>query len=190
VPTPDWKKKFSGEPWYTGDTYNISVGQGDLLVSPIQMAMAVSAVANGGILYRPHFVSQELDASGKTVSNKLPEVVRQGFISPANLATVRQGMWMTVNDPSGTACCLIKQQVPVEVAAKTGTAETVVHDAGTDPALQNKPHAWFEAFAPYDNPQIVIVVLVEHAGEGAQYAAPAVRETLQWYFTAGAGAHH
>jgi penicillin-binding protein 2 len=190
VPTPQWKKQFSGEPWYTGDTYNISVGQGDILVSPLQMAMAVSAIANGGTLLKPHFVSAVTDANGKTVSSTKPEIVRKDFISPSNLSTVRQGMWMAVNDANGTACCLIKQQVPVEVAAKTGTAETVVHDDGADPAHQNKPHSWFEAFAPYKDPQIVIVVLIEHAGEGAQFAAPATRETLQWYFTQGAGAKH
>ena len=188
VPTPDWKKAFSGEGWFTGDTYNISVGQGDLLVSPLQMATALSAVANGGTVYRPHLVSQIVDTAGKVIQQIAPQVIRQGFISPANLATVRRGMWMTVNDPVGTACCKLRDQVPVQVAAKTGTAETVVHDEGVDAAHQSRPHSWFEAFAPYDNPQIVIVVLVEHSGEGAEYAAPAVRETLVWYFTQGAGA--
>jgi penicillin-binding protein 2 len=73
------------------------------------------------------------------------------------------------------------------VAAKTGTAETVVHDDGTDAARQRRPHSWFEAFAPFDQPRIAVVILVEHAGEGAQYAAPAAREVLAWYFTQGAG---
>jgi penicillin-binding protein 2 len=187
VPTPEWKKKFSGEPWYTGDTYNISVGQGDILVSPLQMAMATAAVANGGTLLKPHFVDQVLDGSGKVVQSVKPEVMRQGFISPANLDVVRRGMFGAVNDANGTACCLIKEQVPVQVAAKTGTAETVVHDEGLGAAVESKPHSWFEAFAPYNDPQIAIVVLLEHAGEGAQFAAPATRETLQWYFTQGAG---
>lgn len=188
VPTPEWKKSFSGEAWYTGDTYNISVGQGDMLVSPLQMAAAVSALANKGKLYRPYLVSQVTDASGKVLHQTQPQLVRQNFIDSAHIAIVRQGMWMAVNDPHGTACCLIREQVPVPVAAKTGTAETVVHDEGIDPLLQSRPHAWFEAFAPYDNPQIAMVVLVEHSGEGSQYAAPAVRETLAWYFTQGAGA--
>ncbi len=190
VPTPAWKKAFSGTDWYTGDTYNISVGQGDLLVSPLQMAAAISAIANGGTLYKPHFVNQIVDEAGRVIQQFTPEVTRQNFISAQNLATVRQGMWMAVNDPSGTACCIIKQQVPVPVAGKTGTAETVVHDNGGDPNLQNKPDAWFEAFAPYNNPQIVMVALVVHAGEGAEYAVPPVRETMAWYFTQGAGAKH
>ena len=74
------------------------------------------------------------------------------------------------------ACCLIEQQVPVHVAGKTGTAET-------DPTAEKKSHAWFEAYAPYEDPEIVIVALVENSGEGAQYAAPVVREALTWYFT-------
>jgi penicillin-binding protein 2 len=188
VPTPEWKKAFSGEAWYTGDTYNVSVGQGDLLVSPLQMVMAISVVANGGTLYKPHLVSQITDANGKVVSQLKPEVARQGFIGPADLALVRQGMQLAVTSPNGTACCKIKDEVPVAVAAKTGTAETVAHDTGVDAAQQSKPHAWFEAFAPAESPRIAIVILVEHSGEGAQYAAPAAREVLQWYFTQGSGA--
>ncbi len=188
VPTPDWKKDFSGSDWYTGDTYNVSVGQGDLLVSPLQMAMGISVIANGGTLYKPHMVSAITDGNGKVVKQTKPEVVRQGFIDPADLALVKQGMQAAVTWPNGTACCKIKDEVPVAVAAKTGTAETVTHDAGTSAAQQSKPDSWFEAFAPAENPQIAIVILVEHSGEGAEYAAPAARETLAWYFTQGAGA--
>ena len=187
VPTPDWKKKISGEGWYTGDTYNISVGQGDILVSPLQMASALGVIANGGILYKPHLVTKVVDANGKTVQSIKPEVIRSGFISPANLSTVRQGMLAAVNADYGTACCKIRAEVPVQVAAKTGTAETVNHDEGGASINSTLPHAWFEAFAPYENPKIVIVIIIEHSGEGAEYAAPAARETLAWYFTQGAG---
>jgi penicillin-binding protein 2 len=183
VPTPEWKQKFSGQPWYTGDTYNIGVGQGDILVSPLQMAAAVGAIANGGTLYVPHFVSQIQDANGKTVQAVKPEVTRKDFISPQYLAEVRQAMRQTVTDPQGTACCRIEQDVPVPVAGKTGSAET-------DPGNNVAAHSWFEAFAPANDPQIVTVVLLEKAGEGAEYAVPATRETLAWYFTQGAGAKH
>jgi penicillin-binding protein 2 len=183
VPTPEWKKKFSGLPWYTGDTYNISVGQGDILVSPLQMAMAVSAIANGGELLEPHFLDKIEDGGGHVVKSVDPKVLRKDFISPANLDLVRQGMRGAVHDPAGTACCFMDRDVPVAVAGKTGSAET-------DPANNVPPHSWFEAFAPFDNPQIVTVVLLEKSGEGAQYAVPATRETLAWYFTQGAGAKH
>jgi penicillin-binding protein 2 len=183
VPTPDWKKKATGEGWYTGDTYNIAVGQGDILVSPLQMASAIAAVANGGILYQPHFLLRAVDTKGKVVREVKPQVIRQGFISPANLEIVRQGMRQTVTNPQGTACCKMEQEVPVAVAGKTGSAET-------DPGDNVPPHSWFEAFAPYDNPQIVTVILLEKAGEGAEYAVPATRELLSWYFKEGAGSKH
>jgi len=183
VPTPDWKKKFSGLPWYTGDTYNIAVGQGDILASPLQMAMALGSIANGGKLLVPHFVSQIEDSNGKTVQTIKPEVARQDFISGANLSLVRQAMRDTVASPQGTACCFMDRDVPVPVAGKTGSAET-------DPNNNVLPHSWFEAYAPANDPQIVTVVLLEKAGEGAQYAVPATRETLAWYFSQGAGAKH
>jgi penicillin-binding protein 2 len=178
LPSPDLKEAAVGEPWYIGDTYNISVGQGDLRVSPLQMAVAVSAIANGGTVYHPHFVRQVTDDQGKVVREIKPEVARQNIASAEVLATVRQAMRGVVTN--GTGCCQIEKQVPVHVAAKTGTAET-------DPNGNRKPHSWFEAFAPYEDPSIVVVVLVENAGEGAFYAGPAVRETLAWWFTEGGG---
>lgn len=183
VPTPEWKKKFSGESWYTGDTYNISVGQGDILVSPLQMASAIGAIANGGKLLVPHFVSQIQDSKGKTVQQIAPEVIRDNFISGQNLSLVRQAMRQTVVSPQGTACCIMEKEVPVQVAGKTGSAET-------DPNNNVLPHSWFVSFAPYNDPNIVTVILFEKAGEGAEFAVPATRETLAWYFTQGAGAKH
>lgn len=188
VPTPAWKKAVSGDGWYSGDTYNISVGQGDILVTPLQMVTALSTIANGGVVYQPHFISSVTDSLGTSKQAFTPVATRQGFVSQGNLDTVRRGMWMAVNDSNGTACCRIKAEVPVEVAGKTGTAETVVHDDGSGALLQSRPHAWFEAFAPFKDPKIAIVVLVEHSGEGAEYAAPAAREALAWYFSQGAGA--
>jgi penicillin-binding protein 2 len=115
------------------------------------------------------------------VSAARPEVLRKDFISSQNLALVRQGMRQTVTNPQGTACCFMDKEVPVAVAGKTGSAET-------DPGNNVPPHSWFVSFAPYQDPKIVTVVLIEKSGEGAQYAVPATRETLSWYFTHGAGA--
>jgi penicillin-binding protein 2 len=182
VPTPDWKKKTTGEDWFTGDTYNIAVGQGDILASPLQMATAIASIANGGILYKPHFVSRIEDTKGNLVRQINPEITRRDFISQDNLKIVRDAMRQTVTLPQGTACCFMDRDVPVAVAGKTGSAET-------DPINNIPPHSWFVSFAPFDNPQIVTVVLLEKAGEGAEYAVPATRETLQWYFTQGAGAN-
>lgn len=181
VPTPDWKKKFSGESWFTGDTYNISVGQGDLLVSPLQMAVAIGAIANGGTMYEPHFLSAVTDGTGKVVQEVKPKPIRSNFISASNLELIRQAMRQTVSSPQGTACCFMDRDVPVAVAGKTGSAET-------DPQNNVRPHSWFVGFAPYEDPNIVTVILVEKSGEGAEFAVPATRETLAWYFTQGAGA--
>jgi penicillin-binding protein 2 len=175
VPTPASKKKATGESWYLGDTYNISVGQGDLRASPLQMATAIAAIANGGTVLKPHFLKEVQDAGGRTVHTVPTEAVQKDIISPENLAVIRNAMRQVVSAPYGTACCKIEQTVPVAVAAKTGTAET-------DPNGNRKPNAWFEAYAPFEDPQIVIVALVENSGEGAQFAAPAVRETLEWCF--------
>lgn len=180
LPTPDLKKKMTKEDWYLGDTYNISVGQGDLRASPLQMAVATAAVANGGQVMKPHVLKEIKDSSGRTVKKIEPEVVQKDFISQENLSVIRQAMRQVVSSPSGTACCQIEQQVPVAVAAKTGTAET-------DPNGKRKPHAWFTAFAPYDDPQIVMVVLITNSGEGSQFAAPAVRESLAWCFNRPGG---
>jgi penicillin-binding protein 2 len=180
VPTPTWLQKALGQPWTVGDTYNTSIGQGDLLASPLQMAVAEATIANGGKVIQPHFVKAMESPSGQTLQTIQPKILAQNFISPDNLNIVRSGMHDAVYQPYGTACCKIAQQVPVQVAAKTGTAQT-----GT--AATDKPDAWFTAFAPYDNPQIEIVVMIENAGEGATYAAPAVRETLTYCFTRPGG---
>lgn len=175
VPNPATKKKATGEGWFLGDTYNISVGQGDLRASPLQMAVATAAVANGGSVLKPHVLKEVQDAGGRTIRTVPTEVVQKDFISQPNIQLIRQAMRQVVAEPYGTACCQIQQEVPVAVAGKTGTAET-------DPNGKRKPHAWFSSFAPYDDPQIVTVILIENSGEGSQFAAPATREVLSWCF--------
>lgn len=179
MPTPDSKKAKTGEPWYVGDTYNMSIGQGDMRVTPLQLVVAISAVANGGTVYTPHFAKSITDNQGNLIEEIKPSIVAKDFISQQNLNLVRTGMEQVVEQ--GTACCLIKAEVPVKVAAKTGTAETSSEGFdGKNP--RTKPHAWFVAYAPADKPQIAIVTLVENSGEGAQFAAPITRNILKWYF--------
>ncbi len=184
VPTPDNKKKYSSEPWSVGDTYNISIGQGDMRATPLQLAMATGAIANGGTLYKPRFASQIKSEAGTVVRTIDPEVVVQNIASPANIKLIQQGMEGVVE--SGTACCKIKQEVGVKVAGKTGTAETSSQGFdGKNPTT--KPHAWFTAYAPADAPKITLVVLVENSGEGAEFAVPAANNILKWYFSAPRG---
>lgn len=180
VPTPDNKKTYSSEPWSVGDTYNISIGQGDLRATPIQLAMATAAIANGGTIFEPRFVSNIKNSNGEVVRNIESEAVITNLASPANIKMVQQGMEGVVD--SGTACCKIKQEVPVKVAGKTGTAETSSQGFdGKNPTT--KPHAWFTAYAPADNPKIAIVVMIEFAGEGSEFAIPPAKDILKWYFS-------
>jgi penicillin-binding protein 2 len=169
LPTRIWKKEVKGEPWYIGDTYHLSIGQGDLLVTPLQVAMFTSVFANGGALYRPHIVKQILDSDNKPVATIKEEPVRVGFIKPYNIEVVRQGMRQAVTQGSARRL----QSVGVEVAGKTGTAQW---------SSKKKPHAWFTGFAPYKNPKIVITILVEEGGEGSFVSVPIAGEFLQWYF--------
>lgn len=179
LPSPSDKKAQTGEAWYVGDTYNISIGQGNLQATPLQLVTATAAVANGGTLYKPRLAKEVINSKGEVVREIKPEVAAANFLNPANVALVQQGMKQVVLQ--GTACCRIKAEVPVTVAGKTGTAET--SSAGLDGKnARTKPHAWFTAYAPADNPQIAIVVLVENSGEGAEFATPITREILKWYF--------
>lgn len=182
LPSPGTKKKKTGEDWYVGDTYNVSIGQGNFMASPLQLATALSVIANGGTLYKPYMVKEVVDENGKVVREVKPQVVRSGFINPEYIAMVQKGMRQTME--SGTGCCSTSREVPVPVAGKSGTAET--SSEGFD--VKNKrsrPHAWFEAYAPYEDPEILVVALVEYSGEGAEFALPVVRDTLKWYFTEG-----
>jgi len=156
--------------WYLGDTYHISIGQGDMAVTPLQDASWTAAVANGGTLYRPYVVDKAVDPNGKVVAQNKPQAIRSNFIDPKNIEIVREGMRQTV--VSGTARSL--STLPVTAAGKTGTAQF----DGADPSAA---HAWFTAFAPYENPQIVITVLIEAGGEGSSAATPVVKDALDWW---------
>ncbi len=169
LPTRSWKEEVKGERWYIGDTYHMAIGQGDLLVTPLQVALFTSVFANGGKLYRPHFIHQVLTGDDKPFSAVHSELVREDFIDAYNIHVVREGMRRTVTDGSARSL----QSVPTAVAGKTGTAQW---------SSKNDHHAWFTGFAPFDNPELVITVLIEEGGEGSDTAVPVVREFLTWYF--------
>jgi penicillin-binding protein 2 len=170
LPTEEWKESTKGEQWYIGDTYHLSIGQGDLLVTPLQVASFTSVFANGGELYRPHFIRQILDSDDHLLGYSDDAPIRENFISDKNIEIVRQGMRRTVT--TGSAQSL--QTVAVEVAGKTGTAQW---------SSQKDNHAWFTGFAPYDNPQIVLTILIEQGVEGSTNAVPIAKEVLNWWFS-------
>ena len=181
VPDPKWKRIAKGERWVTGDTYNMAIGQGDVLATPLQVTMMTAAVANDGVLYRPQVVVAMTDAENRLVQFNRPVVRRELPISSENLEIVRQGMWMAVNEEWGTApdASLLPE---IDVAGKTGTAEFFDPQLGRDLAGNLPTHAWFTAFAPYEAPEIALTVFVYNGGEGSQVAAPIAREILRKYF--------
>jgi penicillin-binding protein 2 len=187
VPTPKWKRINYAENWLTGDTYNMSIGQGYILATPLQVANATAAIANRGYVYRPQLVDHITDAEGNVIRSLEPELIREVPVNPAHLDTVREGMYGAVNWPQGTAT---KVKVPnVTVAGKTGTAEFYRddnHDLKPDRDEKgNLPtHAWFTAFAPYVDPEIVVTVFVANGGEGSGVAAPIATRVLLEYFGA------
>lgn len=182
VPTSQWKSQNYGEAWSLGDTYNATIGQGFDLVTPLQLVNATAAIANGGTLYRPQLIAEVTDAQGRTLKSFKPEVIRQLPISNDVLAIVREGMRQAV--ANGTASL---GQVPgIEVAGKTGSAEFAVWDENgnliRDAQGHMPTHAWFIAFAPFDNPEVAVIVFLRGAGTGAEMAAPVASNIMRYYF--------
>ncbi|MEI7891274.1 MAG: penicillin-binding protein 2 [bacterium] len=169
IPDEQWKLDNIKEKWSTGNSYHAAIGQGYVSATPLQLANYTAAIANGGTLYKPHLVSQIKKNDGSITSIE-PEIINSNFVSSDVLNVVRDGMRKTVL--AGTAQPL--KDMPIEIAAKTGTAQFGVG--------AKQEHGWLISFAPYDNPQIAMAVLVEGAGEGFTSALPVTKEVYQWYF--------
>ena len=172
VPDPAWLKKVNAKhpayaQWMPGNTLNMSIGQGDVLATPLQMALATGAVANGGTLWKPHLLRAHQGANGKT--QMFAPVGHSVGISPQNLELIRQALRRTVTRGTGKASALPN----VAVAGKTGSAED---------ANNVLPHSWWVCFAPYDKPTIAIAVLIENSGHGSENALPVARDILQARF--------
>lgn len=169
LPSKEWKEEVKDERWYVGDTYNISIGQGDVLATPLQMAALTSVIANGGTLYQPYLVAEVKDpVTGDTIKNE-PRVIRSGFISPSNVAIVGEGMRECVTYGS----CRRLSLLPFDTAAKTGTAQwSSIHP----------DHAWFTSYAPYQNPEIVFALLVEEGEGGSTIGSPIMFDLYNWWW--------
>lgn len=159
LPSREWKQKTKKEQWYIGDTYNMSIGQGDVLVTPLQIAAMTAVIANGGTLYQPRVVKGVIEPEQGSERETQVSILRSDISTPSNLATIRLGMRECVEYGS----CRRLSLLPFETAGKTGTAQW---------SSINEDHAWFSSFAPYTNPEIVVVILVEEGGGGAAVAAP------------------
>ncbi len=165
VPSADFKRRVFREPWYPGDTLNMAIGQGFLLVTPIQVARMMAAVANGGAVLKPLLVRAVLSPDGKVLQTFRTEVVRRLTFSPQTWQALREGLEAVVSEGTGRTA----QVEGIAVAGKTGSAETP----------RGRPHAWFAGYAPAHDPRIVVVVLVEHGARGGLAAAPLAGEVIR-----------
>lgn len=172
LPSPNWKVQSKGEAWYIGDTYHAAIGQGDVLLTPVQLAVLTATIANGGTLYAPRVLDAVENPDGSIRERLAPVVRAERVIQPETASAIRQGMRAAVTEGSARGLA----DLPVSAAAKTGTAQI----GGTE-----RTHAWVTAFAPYDHPELVLVVLLEKAGGGDRYAVPVAREVFARYFLTG-----
>jgi penicillin-binding protein 2 len=180
IPTTAWKKKRTGEAWYGGDTYINSIGQGFVLVSPIQACRMMSAIANGGHLHQPVLLKQSRNRESGVIKKFNSEHVTEALLDAAALARVRDALVGVVNEPGGTGHGA--QSRLVKVAGKTGTAQVIAQKiAGRKLAMDVQDHAWFVSYAPADDPKIAVAVLVEHGGHGGAAAAPIAKKVIEEY---------
>ncbi len=171
VPDIAWKKEFAREPWYAGDTINLSVGQGSLQVTPLQLVNMVSAIVNGGHLMQPYLLEKIISAEGEVLFENKPRILNEADISQQSLIDIRKAMEAVVDYGTGWGQL---GNFPIKVAGKTGTAQTVTH-------LERANHGWFVGYAPADKPEIAFVVFLEH-GNDSKYALPIAKGLLETYF--------
>ena len=174
LPSREWKERAKNETWYIGDTYHLGIGQGDILVTPLQAAVYTAAIANGGTLRRPHLlkeIGKEKNNGDKANIYGIDDdyIISDGLIGSDNIDIIRRGLRATVL--SGSARSL--QSLPVTSAGKTGTAQV---------GGGKNTHAWFTGFAPYEHPTIALTILIENGGGGEVAAVPVFREVIDWYF--------
>lgn len=176
VPDPVWKENYYKDnpilgKWYLGDTYHVGIGQGDLLVTPLQMTEWTAIIANRGVGMQPQILKKVMkNDSEEVIFEQKPQILAARFANLKNIKLVQDGMRETVLSGSGRSL----NTLPISAAGKTGTSQF-------DSSDPRRTHAWFTAYAPFEDPQIVITVLVEAGGEGSSVAVPVVRDALKWW---------
>lgn len=170
VPDPAWKERVKKEQWYLGNTYHFSIGQGDLLVTPLQVNSWTATIANGGKIMRPYILSQVTNPEGKILEEGGTKVLAQDFLDPQWVKVAADGMRQVVT--LGSARSL--NTLPIEISGKTGTAQF-------DARNLNLTHAWFTSYAPSNDPKIVLTILIESGGEGSSAAVPVAKGVYEWY---------
>ena len=165
VPSKEWKRQEKKEIWYPGDTANFSIGQGDLLVTPLQIARIVASIANGNSLVQPHVLKRIGDAGLTTLKTELLRFAKE------DIDVIRRGMRMAIEDPDGTGNRASSKVV--SISAKTGTVQI-------GPGI--RPHGWFVGFAPSEDPKICFVVFLENGGSGGDAPADIAKPALEYWF--------
>ena len=171
LPDPEEKEIRTKDIWRLGDTYNVVIGQGDFQVTPIQLINYIATFASGGRFYQPYIVKNVKNENGDMVKERQPEIVQNFSYLSDYFKEVQEGMKDTVRKPYGTAHLLA--DLPVSVAGKTGSSQV---------ANNTRTNAFFVAYAPADDPQIAILVLIENAKEGSLNAVPVGKDVLEWYY--------
>ena len=188
IPTAEWKQKHFGKRWFHGETLPVAIGQGAVLMTPIQLASMIATVANDGTIYRPHLVKRVVDADGKTLRETKTEIIGNASFSKESFRLVKQGLLAVVNEPGGTGA--MARLYDVKVAGKTGSSQVVkLRDSKQSTPYQYRDHALFVAFAPFDKPEIAVAVIVEHGEHGGSSAAPIAGKILRAYFDAKKPVH-
>ncbi|MBW2599638.1 MAG: penicillin-binding protein 2, partial [Deltaproteobacteria bacterium] len=186
VPTKEWKLRKYQEPWQKGETTSLSIGQGFILVTPLQLLRAYCAIANGGSLYKPQLIKRIETVDGQVVKKFPPEKERTISVSRKNIDILRYALWGAVNEPHGTGWVLKRKEK--DVCGKTGTAQVIGMSQDEEkPGMKEVPykhrdHALFVCFAPYKDPAVAILVIIEHGGHGGSVAAPIARRIVDGYF--------
>ncbi|PYM19530.1 MAG: penicillin-binding protein 2 [Candidatus Rokuibacteriota bacterium] len=175
IPHPKIRQGKKAATWHAGETVNMSIGQGQVLVTPMQVARFMSAVANGGVLWKPRLVQRVERLERGVVWSDPGKVNGHVELSPLVWAFLRQSLWSVVNEGGTGAAARIPG---LDIAGKTGTAQTIANSR----ADKGQDHAWFAAFAPLNDPEVVVIVLAEGGGKGGQVAAPIARKILQSIF--------
>jgi len=185
VPTKEWKLNARGEEWLAGETISASIGQGFNLATPIQQARMVATIANGGMVLKPYLVKQVKDKDGRVIKEIFPTIEKRLESLPDTFSRIQKGLFGVVNEKRGTGWRARLKQI--KVAGKTGTAQVVRLKKGPkseedeEIPYQHRDHAWFVGYAPYENPEIAVAVIVEHGGHGGSAAAPIVRKIINAY---------
>jgi penicillin-binding protein 2 len=186
VPSEQWAREKQNRKWYPSETISVAIGQGPLVVTPLQVANMMAAIATAGKVHRPHLlkVVERPGPNGEVQRLEVqPEVVHDTPLDPRDLQQLKHGLWTVVNEPGGTARA--SQVDGLDVSGKTGTAQVIAPGAFVKSAnlpYAVRAHGWFASFAPRDEPELVVVVFVEHAGGGGAFAAPLAGQMFQTYF--------